>query len=264
MISNFFQTNNNHLSSHTMALIKCPECGNMISDKAIKCPKCGCLIRREMATLPNGSFKRGNGETYSDSASSRKGLYAIIAVLATALVAFGVYFFISSSGKAGGNEEENVETTAHVTNGNVVANTPSTTDDNVKQEAPQQQEPTVQKQQAPKPTYTRFPSALTFSGIINGSKMDYNISMDMSIADDGKVNGHLVVLNGKQDRVKLTGTYNHQTNSLKLYEQNARTGRKTGYYFDALLMSRSLGYSLTGRYKCNKPQINWYFSAETH
>ena len=24
-----------------MALIKCPECGNMISDKAAKCPKCG-------------------------------------------------------------------------------------------------------------------------------------------------------------------------------------------------------------------------------
>ena len=25
-----------------MALIKCKECGSMISDRAIKCPKCGC------------------------------------------------------------------------------------------------------------------------------------------------------------------------------------------------------------------------------
>ena len=27
-----------------MALIKCNECGNMISDRATKCPKCGCPI----------------------------------------------------------------------------------------------------------------------------------------------------------------------------------------------------------------------------
>lgn len=25
-----------------MALIKCNECGHMISDRATKCPKCGC------------------------------------------------------------------------------------------------------------------------------------------------------------------------------------------------------------------------------
>lgn len=30
-----------------MALIKCPECGKEISDKAIKCPKCGCHISNE-------------------------------------------------------------------------------------------------------------------------------------------------------------------------------------------------------------------------
>ena len=27
-----------------MALIKCPECGSLISNKATKCPKCGCQI----------------------------------------------------------------------------------------------------------------------------------------------------------------------------------------------------------------------------
>ena len=27
-----------------MALIKCPECGNEVSDKALSCPKCGFPI----------------------------------------------------------------------------------------------------------------------------------------------------------------------------------------------------------------------------
>lgn len=27
-----------------MALIKCPECGNQVSDKASACPKCGCPL----------------------------------------------------------------------------------------------------------------------------------------------------------------------------------------------------------------------------
>lgn len=27
-----------------MALIKCPECGNEVSDKAASCPRCGCPI----------------------------------------------------------------------------------------------------------------------------------------------------------------------------------------------------------------------------
>lgn len=30
-----------------MAMIKCPECGKKISDKAGKCPKCGCPINEK-------------------------------------------------------------------------------------------------------------------------------------------------------------------------------------------------------------------------
>lgn len=36
-----------------MALIKCPECGAQISDRARKCPSCGCPIEeilKEMST----------------------------------------------------------------------------------------------------------------------------------------------------------------------------------------------------------------------
>lgn len=31
-----------------MALIKCPECGRQVSDKASKCPQCGFPIRESM------------------------------------------------------------------------------------------------------------------------------------------------------------------------------------------------------------------------
>ena len=34
-----------------MALIKCPECGHMISDKALSCPQCGCPMRSQSQSL---------------------------------------------------------------------------------------------------------------------------------------------------------------------------------------------------------------------
>ena len=37
-----------------MALIKCPECGKEVSDKAKACPNCGCPIEE---TNPNGEIK---------------------------------------------------------------------------------------------------------------------------------------------------------------------------------------------------------------
>ena len=32
----------------TMALIKCTECGQMVSDRAANCPNCGCPVEREV------------------------------------------------------------------------------------------------------------------------------------------------------------------------------------------------------------------------
>ena len=36
-----------------MALIKCPECGREISDRALNCPNCGCPLKHE---LPEENF----------------------------------------------------------------------------------------------------------------------------------------------------------------------------------------------------------------
>ena len=35
-----------------MALIKCPECGNVVSDMATACPKCGYPIEIELHNSP--------------------------------------------------------------------------------------------------------------------------------------------------------------------------------------------------------------------
>lgn len=74
-----------------MALIKCPECGHMISDKAVKCPKCGFPIGQETAPAPNHVYP--DDYVYDDrtGSSSRKWLFAAIGVLA---VAVGIVAFL--------------------------------------------------------------------------------------------------------------------------------------------------------------------------
>ena len=43
-----------------MALIKCTECGQMVSDKAANCPNCGCPVEREVICEECGEhFKEG-------------------------------------------------------------------------------------------------------------------------------------------------------------------------------------------------------------
>ncbi len=67
-----------------MALFICPECGNMISNKAVKCPKCGCPVGQRIATTldhPDESRK---------IQPSRKWLYAVICFLIAALVGGGI------------------------------------------------------------------------------------------------------------------------------------------------------------------------------
>ena len=40
-----------------MSLIKCPECGNEISDKAYSCPKCGCPIKQKNVIVVKKDYK---------------------------------------------------------------------------------------------------------------------------------------------------------------------------------------------------------------
>lgn len=56
-------------------LIKCTECGQMISDRAVRCPKCGCP--RENETLPH----------QNDDAKTSRFVYKIIIVFFVVMVA---------------------------------------------------------------------------------------------------------------------------------------------------------------------------------
>ena len=86
-----------------MPLIKCTECGNMISDKASKCPKCG---------MPTGLVKQNQDETtqlqhhvrvspeVGEDSSHRNGLYIIIALLAVAALGIGGFILWKSGEKS--------------------------------------------------------------------------------------------------------------------------------------------------------------------
>ena len=79
-----------------MALIKCPECGNMISDKAIKCPKCGCPVGRP-SIQPSNRYDYGEHEEDSSPTVSRKWLYVIIGVLAAALIGITAFLLLKNT-----------------------------------------------------------------------------------------------------------------------------------------------------------------------
>lgn len=219
------------------------------------------VSRAPKATMPFNATLNNGAVRNTKQRSSNKCLYAVVGILLTAVVAMGVFLFIRTTDD---NTVSSAANTAVVTDGEQSKSTASANVDDT--EIPTQEETTVQnKPTSQEPSYVRLPSEMAFNGTINGSKMNYVFSMYLFISDNGNVNGYYVVHNGKQERVNLTGNYNAGTNVITFYEMEASTGRRTGYFFDASLTSSySSGYSITGRYKCNKPIINWYFSAETN
>ncbi len=70
-----------------MALIKCSECGHMISDKATKCPKCGTPVRKQIVYQP----QQDTPTLCSTKNKSQKWLYSVVGVLAILLVIMVIY-----------------------------------------------------------------------------------------------------------------------------------------------------------------------------
>lgn len=76
-----------------MALIRCSECGQMVSDRANVCPKCGSPMYDESTQYGNVGGRtvyrnEGNGGNKNNGL-----LYAVIALLVAALVGGGYYFY---------------------------------------------------------------------------------------------------------------------------------------------------------------------------
>ena len=81
-----------------MALIKCNECGHMISDRATKCPKCGCPTTKGTEPHIHQETPQGQPFYYENKKGGRfrKWLYGIIALL-VAIIAGGGYWWYSQT-----------------------------------------------------------------------------------------------------------------------------------------------------------------------
>ena len=81
-----------------MALIKCAECGQMISDKATKCPKCGCPTKEAMAPHQEDVASDDMLVYDEEEDPTKKWLYGIIALLLAAIAGGGYWWYSRSKG----------------------------------------------------------------------------------------------------------------------------------------------------------------------
>lgn len=97
-----------------MALIRCNECGHMISDKASKCPKCGTPVWVETPQRQDDRFASASNsprDIMVETKSSNKTLlYVIIGILVAALGILG-YFLLKSDKN---DNQTNNSSEAHV------------------------------------------------------------------------------------------------------------------------------------------------------
>lgn len=168
-----------------MAMIKCRECGQLISDKAARCPRCGCPSMRmseqtqfqRYDTPPPTRNDQGGGNRPNNNL-----LYAIIAGLLV-IIAGGAFLWYNSSKQEQkiqqmmdqvAKTEENTSTKGE----GVAQQNQESTVQEAKQEVKQEAKQEVQVvQPAPKPqpdTYTP-PRSYSLSGILNGDYVTFEL-----------------------------------------------------------------------------------------
>ena len=92
-----------------MSMIKCPECGKKISNKANSCPHCGCPIAvSKERTSPN---ENANKETVQTTSGQKKKRGCLIAVLAF----FAIYLVIAIMAQFVPDNSETSESTIEET-----------------------------------------------------------------------------------------------------------------------------------------------------
>ena len=91
-----------------MALIKCPKCSNMVSDKADRCRHCGHPIIENNPDSQEQMAANDDASGYQEKASSRKWLYALIGVLVVAVAGLAFLLF-GRNGGGNGEVKELVE-----------------------------------------------------------------------------------------------------------------------------------------------------------
>jgi hypothetical protein len=84
-----------------MALIKCKQCGNLISDKATKCPKCGCATNKDLTNyqVDEDRVLAEEPVNYEEDSGSNTKKYLLIALLVAAIVGGGYWWYSQSGDK---------------------------------------------------------------------------------------------------------------------------------------------------------------------
>lgn len=98
-----------------MALIKCNECGNQVSDQAVACPKCGAPVKQEptkntekqfVSVIQDGEFVKNKEAVKNQSSATGCGAILLIAIILAALSTI----FGSHSGTSGDKSDSGTET----------------------------------------------------------------------------------------------------------------------------------------------------------
>ena len=98
-----------------MALIKCSECGQVMTDQATKCPRCGNPVNDGATHYDNqggGTVYRNGGNRenkYINKNNNNNWLYGIIAFLVAALIGGGLYFYNKYQQSESNTDEQQVE-----------------------------------------------------------------------------------------------------------------------------------------------------------
>lgn len=95
-----------------MALIKCPECGKEISDKAGNCPNCGYPIQTDQKTEetsppPVNAVPQGTQETKPQKPKKKGGFLKILLIIVAVIVVIGVIGSIGGNSSGNDKKESN-------------------------------------------------------------------------------------------------------------------------------------------------------------
>ena len=247
-----------------MALIKCPSCGNTISDQASNCPRCGYPINNfgyqnrndeHPRILRQDSDMRTSYHVQDKKKSnSNIWLYAVITLLSVALLSMGAFIFMNKEKMNNGQGDSTpmakvVSDVAHASPASA-KNKPKShiSKTSAKQELPLAETPTARSSKVSDGTY-----------YLNGAithKQTYYIDMEVKVRGN-QATGRYIVINGENIYVTLSGTIDANGN-MKLTEY--KSGQPTGYYFTGRF-NESI---YTGTYNRTNSKLTMDFSVSTY
>ena len=228
-----------------MALIKCRECGQVISDMADHCPKCGCPVVNESEETQYG--QTSEQMVYQDVASSGNGsnnnnklLYAILAFLVAIIIGGGIFYFIDRNNKMEKALEQQQQ--QHVAD--------SLAKDSLAKAQVIKDSLNTLKAEA-QPRVAPQPRVVTIDGYhhLKGAISKYGITMDIEVSGDYVQGTYYYHSKGRSNKMSVYGNLYGNDMSLEEYAPDGNnTGRFEGtfdgYCFQGTFVNYSSGNQL--------------------